>query len=445
VPHPHDVGVHHCRAKADGAPNLVPQPRYVEYPYNRVDMNPIRSILVALLVFSSVGCFSASASAEPVPGQILVKFRGAEHGSAHRAVGGLAVDEIDRLNTDVVKVAAGQEEKFLQRYRLRDDVVSAERDEVVEALSADPGWSRQWGFANNAATIQPDNSFIFDADADVPEGWALASPAAARVAVLDTGIDQDHPDLAGKLILQKNFTTSKTVDDRYGHGTHVAGVVAAIAGNNIGVAGGAPNASLLNAKVLGDNGSGSCSGVANGIIWAADQGAKVISMSLGGGACNAQNSAVQYAWNKGSVLVAAAGNSSTSSTTSAYPAAYKPTLAVASTDNSDLVSSFSNFGSWVEIAAPGERIYSTMTNHNSTLSRSYGLNYATLSGTSMATPLVSAAAAFIQPADTSGNGFTNDEIRTRLLSSSDRPSAVTSKIGGGRLNLCRAVSGASSC
>lgn len=259
------------------------------------------------------------------------------------------------------------------------------------------------------------------------------------MAVLDTGIDQDHPDRAGRMVAQQKFTNSSTLDDRYGHGTHVA----AIPDSAIGVAGAAPNAQLLNAKVLGDNGSGSCSGISNGISWAADQGAKVISMSLGGGACSAENTAVPYAWEMGAVVVAPAGNSATSSTSSAYPAAYRPTITVAATNDSDLVASFSNFGTWVEITAPGERIHSTMTNHESKLSNK--LSYGYLSGTSMATPFVAAAASFIAPADANGNGRTNDEIRSRLLSSADMVGSVTSRIAGGRLNLCRAVNGTASC
>lgn len=405
-----------------------------------------RSLAVAAVVALSFAAFASDAAAATpsVAGQIIVRFAPtADRQAINRALGGQAVSSNAALGTQVVAVPAGKEDAFVDRYRARSGVVYAERDAKVEAFTADPHWAKQWGLDNSATTLHRDSSFVLDADVDAPEAWALATPPTATVAVLDTGIDQNHADLAGRIVAQRNFTTSKTLDDKYGHGTHVAGIVAAIPNNSVGVAGGAPNARLLNGKVLGDTGSGSCSSVSNGITWAADQGAKVISLSLGGGACSAENTAVQYASNKGSLVVAAAGNSGTSSTSSAYPAAYKPALAVAATDNSDLVASFSNFGSWVEIAAPGVDIFSTLTNHTSQLSKSASYGY--LSGTSMATPLVSAAAAFVVVADTSGNGKTNDELRTRLISTADRPSTVTSKIAGGRLNVCRAVSGAASC
>lgn len=383
------------------------------------------------LFFSLPGL--SQASEKIIPGRVIVHF--SDNAATPKSLDRKTISFNKSLDLSVVRVPRGQEKAFIKIYKNKPGVDFVEKDTLAYALTADPGWPRQWGLDNSFSTIQPDKIFAIDSDIDAPEAWPLISPIISRVAVLDTGIDQDHSDLSGKIVAQRNFSASTTLDDRYGHGTHVAGIIAAIPNNSIGVAGVAPNATLLNGKVLGDNGSGSCSSVANGITWAADQGAKVISMSLGGSGCSAQSSAVQYAWNKGALVVAAAGNSATSSPS--YPAAYKPALAVAATDNSDLLASFSNFGSWVEIAAPGENIYSTMTNHKSTLSRSVSYGY--LSGTSMATPIVSGAAAFMSPIDLNGNGRVNDEIRDRLVSTADRPSSVINKIAGGRLNLCRAV------
>lgn len=391
-------------------------------------------------VLALVTLLPASASAAPIPGQLIVAFSASDHSRAHQMAGATVTGRIPELGVDIVRVPIGKEAAAIRAYRNRADVRYAEQDQTVEAL-ADPGSSRQWYLENSSSTLQPDSSFVFDADIDAPAAWAVPGVLPqVKVAVLDTGIDQNHQDLVGKVVLQRDFAGSKSVEDKHGHGTHVAGTIAAIRDNSLGVAGIASNATLLNGKVLGDTGSGTCSAVASGMTWAADQGARVISMSLGGGGCTAQQSAVNYAWNKGSLVVAAAGNSSTSSPS--YPAAYYPTLAVAATDNSDLLASFSNFGSWVEIAAPGESIYSTMTNHRSRLSNS--LSYGYLSGTSMATPVVSAIAAMVQVSDSNANGRTNDELRARLIGTADRLSSL-SKISGGRVNACRAVTGASSC
>ncbi|MFC1924461.1 S8 family serine peptidase, partial [Chloroflexota bacterium] len=249
---------------------------------------------------------------------------------------------------------------------------------------------------------------------------------AIDIAILDTGIDQDHVDLAAKIVANMNFTSSGTVDDNYGHGTHVAGIAAA--GN--GVAGIGFDSSLMNGKVLGDNGSGYYSWVASGVIWATDNGAEVINMSLGGTAYSSTlQSAIDYAWDNGVVVVAAAGNNGSS--TQFYPAACTNCIAVAATSSSDSMASWSNYGDWVDVAAPGVSIYSTTINNN------YGYK----SGTSMASPHVAGLAAlvFTTEADASGNGYRNDEVRSAIESSCD--DIGLSGIGHGRINAYRAVSG----
>ena len=382
---------------------------------------------IALLTVAASLVFAASASA----GDIIVGFSASDHSAAHRAAGGKVKGKIGGINADVVSVPDGQEKAFIERYKRQAGVRYAEVDVPVYALTDDPGFANQW-YLHSAGDI----------DVDQPEAWLKrgAFPAAVKVAVLDTGIDQDHRDLPPLSARgpQANFSSSSRIDDLYGHGTHVAGTIAAIADNKLGVSGVAPNVVLLNGKVLGDSGSGSCSGVANGMTWAADQGARVISMSLGGGSCVAQENAAAYAAGKGSLVIAAAGNSSTSSPS--YPAFYPSVLAVAATDSADQIASFSNFGSWVDIAAPGVNIYSTMPNHTSKLRTK---NYGYLSGTSMATPVVSGIAALPALTDVNGSGGTADELRSLLLASVDKQGTISStKLpNAGRINACRVVGG----
>ena len=210
-----------------------------------------------------------------------------------------------------------------------------------------------------------------------------------NVAIIDTGIDDDHPDLsvAGGInyVVGSPFDDKKNDnwDDDNGHGTHCAGIVAAL-DNEAGVIGVAPEASLYAVKVLGSNGRGWTSDVIAGIQWSSENGMQVISMSLGSssdstpleGACNAAAAA-------GIVVVAAAGNSGPGDNTVNYPAKYGSVIAVSATDGTDAIASFSSRGAEVELAAPGVSIYSTYR----------GGGYATMSGTSMACPHVAGTAA----------------------------------------------------
>jgi thermitase len=225
------------------------------------------------------------------------------------------------------------------------------------------------------------------------------------VAVLDTGIDQQHEDLAGKVVGSINFSDSETASDRLGHGTHVAGIIAATAKNGIGIAGAAPNARLLNVKIADDKGMVWASTVAKGIIWAVDNGAKIINMSLAiPAATPALEEAVNYAWSKGVVIIAAAGN--TGSSVPTYPASCPNVIAVAATDINGSLWERSNHGDWVSAYAPGAEIYSALP----------GNSYGYKSGTSMATAYVTAVAAltYSTVTDADGDGLVNDEV-TEIL------------------------------
>lgn len=260
-----------------------------------------------------------------------------------------------------------------------------------------------------------------------PEAWEIASgDSEVIIAVLDSGIDLEHPDLKDKIVASVNFASSDTDDDLFGHGSHVAGIAAASSDNEVGVAGLGQDCSLMNVKVLGDDGKGYTSWVAKGIRWAVDNGADVVNMSVVIDTPSGQlEKAVEYAWEHGAVVVAAAGNNG--STEPTYPAYYENCIAVGATDARDSLASFSNEGDWVDVAAPGVRIYSAVNDSN------YGYK----SGTSAAAPHVAGLAALLFPLveDTNGNGRVNDEVREVIESTCDDLSGVRY----GRINALRAL------
>lgn len=258
------------------------------------------------------------------------------------------------------------------------------------------------------------------------------------VAVIDSGVDLDHPDLQANIVSSKNFVSGvSSADDDYGHGTHVAGIIAGV-NNNGGVIGVAPKASLMPVKVLNYQGSGTIYNVAAGIEWAADNGAKIINLSLGSvSGSSTLKAAVDYAYNKGVLVIAAGGNCGDSSYDDngcsyqdqpVYPGAYGNVMAVASTDSSDNQSSFSNQGSYIDIAAPGSTIYSTY------LSSSYTF----MSGTSMATPHVAGLAALLW---SENSGWTNQQVWTQIASTAQDlgTSGWDSQFGYGRINAATAM------
>jgi len=399
--------------------------------------------LFSFFLFTFLGLISIPRSAKAqsnnhVPGQILVKFK--ENTSqqeidrqvnSHRAS---VMGKIDKLDVLVLKVPEVAQDKVLNALSKNPNVEYAELDYLAEAyfVPNDTYFVNQWGLENTGQKINGVVGVV-DADIDGPTAWDTTQ-GGVEVAILDTGIDQDHEDLSAKIVLQKNFTDSPTIDDLYGHGTHVGGIVAAVTNNNIGVAGGCPTCQLMNGKVLNDSGSGAYSWIASGIIWATNNGAKVINMSLGGSSpSKTLENAVNYAWNKGVVVVAAAGNSANPSKT--YPAAYTNAVAVAATNNKDQKASFSTYGAkWVDVAAPGEYIYSTFPNHPYKINKLSGYDFG--SGTSMSTPMTSAAAALIW---STPYGTSASAVRTRLEKTADKISGTGTYWSAGRINAANAV------
>lgn len=248
----------------------------------------------------------------------------------------------------------------------------------------------------------------------------------ADVAIIDTGIDQTHPDLSANVGEGKAFvagTGTPLWQDDNGHGTHCAGIADAI-DNSQGVVGVSAQATLHAVKVLTASGSGLTSDVAAGIEWTADQGYDVGSLSLGGGESDLLRDACTYAEGKGVLLVAAAGNSGPCSDCVGYPAAYDTVVAVSATTENDQLADFSSTGPQVELAAPGDSIYSTFL----------GGSYATLSGTSMACPHVSGAGAQLM-----ANGYTNTEARQQLRQTAEDIGLSSNEQGSGLLDVAAAL------
>ncbi|MCG3153174.1 MAG: hypothetical protein GEEBNDBF_02484 [bacterium] len=377
-----------------------------------IDGTPVSSFGLVIPVSSTMPTADDFAA-----GRILVRFApSADADAIHARLGGTFDKFIEGMDVQIVTVPAGQELALIAAYNREAGVDYAEPDHKYAAFFTpnDTSFaSKQWDMTK----MNCQGAW------DVTKGLA-----SIKVAVLDTGLDTGHTDVGPKMVASKNFSsTSTSVQDAHGHGTHCAGTVAAATNNSKGVAGVGFNTSLMVGKVLADNGSGYTSWIASGINWAYQNGAKVISMSLGGGGgSSTMQSAVNAAWNAGCVVVAAAGNSNTS--TMSYPAAYTNCIAVAATTSSDKRASYSNYGTWVDVAAPGSSIYSTYKRSGTTDA------YATMSGTSMACPHVAGLAALVWA---SPYGTSASAVRARIESTGD--TITTDKPIGKRVNAARAV------
>ncbi|MBK7317663.1 S8 family serine peptidase [Candidatus Villigracilis affinis] len=315
------------------------------------------------------------APSQPVPQQVVIQFAPeateAERAAYIESIGGTVVQSITSLDTIVVNVS---EEVAQAPLPASDAVTASEADYYVSALDDvapvnDPHYADQWALPAIAA----------------PEAWASMSvdAAAVTIAVIDSGICVSHPDLAGRIVSGWDFVESDTMpQDDFGHGCSVSGVIAANMNDGIGIAGVAPNANIMPLRVLNGSGFGSYSDVAAAVVYAVDNGAQVINLSLGGSSPSSTlENAINYAAANGVIVVAAAGNNGTEG--ALYPAAYPSVIAVGSIDPNLLHSTFSNYGSQVDVWAPGRDIMSTNRSGD----------YSLVSGTSFAAPYVAGAEA----------------------------------------------------
>ena len=325
---------------------------------------------------------SASSSAE-----ILVKFapdfdpRAAAR--VHARLQGTVVGRIPALGVQVVRVPAERLQETLEAYAHTPGVVYAEPNYPVRAFFTpnDPLFPQQW----NLQLIH------------APEAWDLSRGDNVTIAIVDTGVNRDHPDLRDKLVPGYDFVNDDdTPWDDNGHGTFVALIAAAATNNHIGIAGVGCNAKVMPVKALNAWGVGTHASVAAAIVWATDHGADVINLSLGGPyPSHTLSEAVEYAWNQGVVLVAAVGNEASS--IPAYPAAYPVVMAVTGVTAEAQRARFANYGQYISVAAPGGAVFP-------------GNGWEQpWRGTSLAAPHVAGVAALVASANPALN---NEQIRT---------------------------------
>ncbi|MHB8928056.1 MAG: S8 family serine peptidase [Bacillota bacterium] len=358
-----------------------------------------------------------------VPGEVLVQFTPEASSfnvvSAHRSFGAKVINRLDKVNCQVVKVPDGREGRYAARYSRHRLVRYAEPNYLVHTLyhPNDPYLNGPYETSHDGSMTQywlPKISAL--------EGWEKVRSLGPGpiLAIVDTGIDYEHPDLASKMardasgqVIGHNFVdgTDDAMDDN-GHGTHCAGIAAAATDNNVGIAGVSFNAvKLMPVKVLDRSGSGSVANVANGVTWAADHGAKVISLSLGAPMYSQTlQEAIVHARSEGAVVVAAAGNDGRAICN--YPGANYHALGVAATGQDDTVAGFSNWNIGVGLSAPGVAILSTLPDRPAELNNyGYLQGYDALDGTSMATPVVGGLLALLFAAEP---GLTPDKAIGRL-------------------------------
>jgi len=376
------------------------------------------------------------------PGVVLVRFKAgvesAQATGALSAVGATEEGEVRPIRVRKLRVPVGREQEAAAKLAANPSVEFAEVSPVLRLHWApnDPLYPSQWNLPKINA----------------PQAWGITwGSSGVVVAVIDSGIDVTHADRPASLQLGTDYVVgggAKVASDPNGHGTHVAGIVAANTNNSIGVAGVAPGVTVLAIRVADADGNAYDSNVAAAIVEAANLGAKVINLSLGGTIySDALQSAVGYAIGKGVLVVASAGNDGYSGTP-VYPAALPGVLAVAATDVNDCRAYYSHVGSYVGVAAPGGDSKGAVLSTYPVAKGDYGygLGYAGLMGTSMAAPHVSGLAGLIWSIKAD---LTASEVREFITSTADGSVSTSEGLpipndeyGYGRIDAAAAVGAA---
>jgi thermitase len=424
-------------------------------------MRPSRPGRYAALVLAGLLCLSIltgrptpargdieGTGAAFVPGEILVAYntvpatlQAADREHVLEAYGATRVGSVfsgptTESSVDIVRVPQGREFAAIRALNRDPRVRYAEPNYVYTAFATpnDPHFAKQWAYT----TIQ------------APAAWDIVTGATTiTIAVIDSGIDPTHPDLAGKLVPGYDYVDNDdNPRDLNGHGTHVAGIAAAITNNGIGVAGMAWGARIMPLRALDEEGTGNSAGIASAIGWAHLNGAKIINLSLGGeGSSQTLQNAITHAHNDGILVVAAMGNRGDS--VPLYPAAYANVMAVAATTRDDIRAGYSSYGVHCDIAAPGgfmtnygqtSGIYSTMPTYDvyDTTRYFYQKHYDYHMGTSQAAPFVSGLAALIWSVKPS---LTPDQVQQTIQSTAVDlgASGWDQYYGWGRINALAAV------
>ncbi|WP_132208582.1 S8 family serine peptidase [Kribbella steppae] len=369
-----------------------------------------------------------TAKAEFEPNAVMVKFKPKTSSSARRAAVSKFGASEDSVSSNVVKIKG-----------------SLSAPELLKKVKAEPTVElASLNYKRHVSAVPNDEYYGTDQKTylntvRVPQAWDVSKSTGSQiVAVLDTGVDAGHPDLVGHLVPGYNAVSStrpNPVDDN-GHGTMTLGIIAAGANNGAGVAGVGWNVKAMPVKVLGADGSGYDADVAEGIDWAVAHGAKVINMSLGGPGDNpVLHNAVINAVNHGVVVVVAAGNDGTDA--KQYPASYPEAIAVAATNAGGVLTDFSSYGDWVDIAAPGWDILSTGSR---ALTPSGYEPYWYCTGTSCSAPIVTAIAALVR---NKWPSFTPAQVAQRLegLARDAGPRGIDRYYGHGIVDAYAALGG----
>ncbi|MGD2155575.1 MAG: S8 family serine peptidase [Anaerolineales bacterium] len=426
----------------------------------------ITSLLALVILVPGTGLAQTSRPAAPaaapfVPGQIIVGLDASV--SIQRVAAALSARSVRPLGGGrafLLEVAGDAARRASEAAGIRG-VSYAEPNWLRQLHDApnDGDYPSKWDLHNDGSLCDGGDCATAGADMDWQEAYTYLGSSfsgSAVVAVIDTGIDAAHPDLDDKIVAGYDYLDGdNNPSDTYGHGTHVSGIALAETNNLQGTSGVAysPNIKVMPLRVC-DSGGCPTSAIVSAIYRAADNGANVINLSLGGrfGSASEQQ-AINYAWENGLVIAASSGNDGSGKVS--YPAAFVNAIAVGSTNWHDQLAPYSNSGNDLDVVAPGGDmsryhdpggIYSTMPTYNVylTTSYSYSKDYDQLQGTSMAAPQVSGLAALLFArgvSDNDGDGYTNDEIREIIESTADDlgKSGWDRDFGWGRVNVNNAV------